>query len=181
MNYYKTLQENLKPEMISMDIPQVSISIDTSDSGAQSVETCRELVMNSKSDNDGEDDQKNADSDSVKNIIEKTGAKCVNDQPRRTMPSRSLTLGSGNSNRVLLSSNCSALSSRSSLTCQLPGVSRRILCNDLFLNEILTFKVIRLLFRAFSIHFLLCLISIHFQFRLAIFSYIQYIYEIFSE
>ena len=121
----------------SMDIPQVSISIDTSDSGAQSVETCRELVLNSKSDNDGEDNLDNPDGDNAKNFIEKSGTKCLNDQPRRTMPCRSVTLGSGNSNRgVILSSNCS-VSSRSSLTCQHPGVSGRFFCYDIFLAETL--------------------------------------------
>ena len=111
--------------MLSMDIPQVSISIDTSDSGAQSVDTCRELDINNKSNNESEEKLDNTDGDNANNAFEKSASKSVNDQPRRTMPNRSITLGSGNSNRgVILSSNCST-SSRSSLTCQHPGVSGR--------------------------------------------------------
>ena len=80
-----------------MEIPQVSISVDTSDSGAQSVETCREvnsLENNSDEVNDGSD----------------TGVKlCVNKAEcdlKRTLMCRSLTLG--NPRHPVLNSNNSS-------------------------------------------------------------------------
>ena len=80
-----------------MEIPQVSISVDTSDSGAQSVETCREvnsLENNSDEVNDGSD----------------SGVKlCVNKAEsdlKRTLMCRSLTLGNPRHPVLNSSSGC---------------------------------------------------------------------------
>ena len=85
-----------------MEIPQVSISVDTSDSGAQSIETCREVNSvenNSDEVNDGD-----------------TGGKlCVNKAEsdlKRALMCRSLTLG--NPRHLVLNSNNSCHNSSNS-------------------------------------------------------------------
>ena len=85
-----------------MEIPQVSISVDTSDSGAQSIETCREVNSvenNSDEVNDGD-----------------TGGKlCVNKAEsdlKRALMCRSLTLG--NPRHPVLNSNNSCHNSSNS-------------------------------------------------------------------
>ena len=54
-----------------MDIPQVSISVDTSDSGALSVETCKEVILEpSDSAEHTRDDSSKDACDHVKNAVE---------------------------------------------------------------------------------------------------------------
>ena len=67
-----------------MEIPQVSISVDTSDSGAQSVETCREVTSL----------EHNSDevNDEVKLCVNKT----LETDLKRALMCRSLTLGMEN-------------------------------------------------------------------------------------
>ena len=92
-----------------MEIPQVSISVDTSDSGAQSVETCREV--NSLENNTSDEVNDGSDTAGVSKL-------CVNRAEcdlKRTLMCRSLTLG--NPRHPVLNSNNSGCHHNSNNSC----------------------------------------------------------------
>ena len=67
-----------------MEIPQVSISVDTSDSGAQSVETCREVTSLEHN------------SDEVNDEVKLCVNKSLETDFKRALMCRSMTLGKEN-------------------------------------------------------------------------------------
>ena len=104
-----------------MEIPQVSISVDTTDSGAPSVETCREVILDKCDDpKHARDDGRHALAvtkhacDHVKNAVDGGGNSDL--EKKRSIMCRSMTTGSGNKHN-----NCSSImssSSRGSITYQ---------------------------------------------------------------
>ena len=92
-----------------MDIPQVSISVDTSDSGALSVETCKEVILDpSDSAEHTRDDSSKDACDHVKNAVEN---KRSESEWKRSKYCRSVTTGSSASGNKL--NHCSTMSSSS--------------------------------------------------------------------